>query len=403
MRRMMRTSTGPVRPIATALSATLLVALGAGAARAQTVVQIPLPGVLDTRGVITLTNGVIVPFTLTIDGGGNPPDVGMGGLQNGFATKAVAMMKSPANVANSLPDDGHFPADTRHPDVVLNFSNTADPTSPQNHLVKPMGGMFTFPVPPATYSKLFLFFHGADGGTTVKITLTYSDATTDVTMATIGDFGNGSVPPANGNVFVLVGNLAKWSKTATIAEAGNHNIFGVEVDPMAKGLSMVKVERGATGYLVFWGATGVATGAVGTLPDAGATDAGGAGSGGAAGAAGTGGAAGAAGSGGSAGAGGAAGGGTAGATAGTSGAGTAGAAGTSAGAAGTSGPGTAGGGGSAAAGSVGSTGASGSHGATGGGSGCACHLGARETGGAGAAWVLLVAAGLVNLARRRRR
>ena len=271
-----------------------LLVLGAGTARAQTVVQIPLPGILDGRSAFTLTNGAIVPFTLAIDGGNG--DVGTG-AQNGFATKAVAMMKSAGNVANSLPDDGHIPADTRHPEVVLNYSNTADPTSPQCHLVKPMVGttppdVFTFPVPSATYSKLFLFFHGAHGGTTVKITASYADATTDVTMATIGDFGNGSVPPANSNVFVLVGNLAKWTKTATIAEGGNHNIFGVEVDPMAKTLMSVKVERGDTGYLVFWGATGVATGPVAGLPDGGTPPADG-GAGGANGGAGEGGAAGA--------------------------------------------------------------------------------------------------------------
>jgi len=49
------------------MTATALLALCAGAARADTVVQIPLPGVLDTRGSFTLTNGAIVPFTLAFD------------------------------------------------------------------------------------------------------------------------------------------------------------------------------------------------------------------------------------------------------------------------------------------------------------------------------------------------
>ena len=249
------------------IATAVLVALGAGAARAaDTVVQFPLTGVLDTRSVFTLTNGTIVPFTLAIDGGNG--DVGTG-AQNGFATKAVAMMKSPGNVANALPDDGHFPADMNHPDVVLSFSNAADATSPQNHLVKPMAGTtppgtFTFPVNPATYSKLYLFFHGANGGTTVKITLIYADATTDVTSAMIPDFFNA---PSDAKVFVLAPDLAKWTKTTTIAEGDHHNIFGVTVVPtMAKTLSMVKVERGPTGFLVFWGATGVATSAVAGLP-----------------------------------------------------------------------------------------------------------------------------------------
>jgi hypothetical protein len=391
-----------MRRIRTATTSTLalglLLALGARPARAQTVVQIPLPGILDTRGILTYTNGALVPFTLTIDGGGG--DVGTGGLQNGFATKTVAMMKSPANVANSLPDDGHFPADTHHPEVVLNYSN-ADGTSPQNHLIKPKVGatppdVLTFPVPTGTYAKLFLFFHGADGGTTVTITLTYSDATTSTTMATVGDFGNGSVPPANGNVFVLVGNLAKWSKTATIAEGGNHNIFGVEVDPMAKTLMSVKVERGDTGYLVFWGATGVATGPVAGLPDAGPeagmtppADGGAAGSTGGAGAGGTAGAAGggAAGSSGGAGATGAAGSmGAAGAT---------GAAGAGSGAAGASGG--AGMNGGAGTTTSGTAGAAGSHGKSSGGCSYALGTPASQTA------CLVLGAAIANAALRRRK
>ena len=381
-----------IAPLSTLVAALLL--LSAGTARAaDTVVQVPLPGVLDARSVITYGNGAIVPFTLTIDGGGG--DVGTGGLQNGFATKAVAMAKSPGNVANSLPDDGHFAADTHHPEVVLNYSNT-DATSPQCHLVKPKVGatppdILTFPVPPATYSKLFLFFHGANGGTTLKITASYADATTDVTMATIGDFGNGSVPPANGNVFVLVGNLAKWSKTATIAEGGNHNIFGVEVDPMAKTLMSVKVERGDTGYLVFWGATGVATGPVSGLPDAGTPPADGGGaagaSGGAAGASGGAGATGAAGTSGGAGANGAAGS----SQAGAPGAAGAGAAGASGGAAGTTGA-------AGATTTAGTAGAAGTHAK----SSSGCSLSATDAGATSAGW-LVVAAALLSSARRRRR
>jgi hypothetical protein len=375
--------------------AAALISFGAGTARAQNVVQIPMTGIIDTRGVITLTNNVIVPFTLTVDGGGTPTDTGMGGLQNGFATKAVAMMKSPGNVANSLPDDGHFPADANHPDVVLNYSNAADPTSPQNHLIKPMVGttppdVLTFPVPMGTYSKFFLFMHGADGGTTVTITLTYADATTSVTMAKINDFGDGSVPPAGGNVFVLYGNLAKWSKTTTIAEGGNHNIFGVSLVPMAKTLMSVKVERGPKGYLVFWGATGVATGPVSGLPDAGTPA-----DGGAAGASGGAGSNGAAGSTMTAGTAGENGGAGATGTAGSSQSGSTGSAG--AGAAGSTGGGA---GSTGAAGSTttaGAAGAAGTHAK----SSSGCSLGATDTGEASAA-SLLLAAVLVARARRRR-
>ncbi|HEX2881606.1 MAG TPA: hypothetical protein VHO25_18885, partial [Polyangiaceae bacterium] len=51
--------------------------------QAQTVVQIPLPDVLNARSVTTLTDGQLVIFDLPTDGGN---------LMNAYATKAVAEM-----------------------------------------------------------------------------------------------------------------------------------------------------------------------------------------------------------------------------------------------------------------------------------------------------------------------
>ena len=142
-------------------------------------------------------------------------------------------------------------------------------------------------MPAATYSKLFLFFNGAAGGTTVDVTLTYSDGT-EVQHATLPDYYND--PPANDLVvFHLAANLAKWTMTNTINEADHHNIDGAEFHPAAaKTLTGVTVARGANGNLVFWGATAVATG---DLPGGGGAG----GSGGASAAAGAGGALGASG------------------------------------------------------------------------------------------------------------
>jgi hypothetical protein len=250
--------------------------LAAVPARAETVVQIPLPGLLDARSVTTLTQGNLVVFTLPTDGGN---------LQNAFATKAVAMLKAKP-VENALPDDGKFPANDRHPEVVLNFSNTADAASPQTHLV-PLSSMFTFPVPAATYSKFYLFFNGAAGGASVTVTFVYTDGMGTPVTATIPDYY--SDPPATGPVFNLAPNLAKWDKNTAINEANHHNINGVELAPVAtKTLASVKVERDAKGNLVFWGATGVATSDV-AVGGGGAGGAGGAGAGGVGGVAGAGG------------------------------------------------------------------------------------------------------------------
>lgn len=195
----------------------MAVSLVAREGRAETVVQVPLPGLLDARSVTTLTGGQLVPWTLPTDGGG---------LQNAFMTKAGATMQGQPP-ANALPDDGHFPANQRHPEVVLNFSNAADPTSPQTHLVPPSGS-FSFAMPAAIYSKVFLFFNGAAGGTTIMVTLNYTDGM-ETKSATIPDYYSvGDIPANDPVIFNLATNLSKWTKTHTVNEAGNHNITGVE-------------------------------------------------------------------------------------------------------------------------------------------------------------------------------
>jgi MYXO-CTERM domain-containing protein len=264
-----------------AAAATLAALTAGGVARADTVVQIPLTGVLDARSVTTLTGGQLVVFTLPTDGGN---------LQNAYATKAVAT-KQGKPVANALPDDGKIPADARHPEVVLHFSNDADAASPQTHLIK-TGDMMTFPVPSAVYSKLFLFFNGAAGGTNITVTLTYADGM-EMQPAFIPDYYAG-VTTANAVTFDLVVDLAKWDKNTAINEAGHHTITGAEFHPMAgKMLTGVTVSKDAMGNLVFWGATGVATtdvavggagGTGGMSGAAGAAGAPGAGTGGASGA-----------------------------------------------------------------------------------------------------------------------
>ena len=358
-----------------------LLAAGAAAAHADTTVQVPMGALLDKRSVIVLQGQTIVPFTLTIDGGGG--DIGTGDLQNGFATKAVAMLKNAAEVANCVPDDGHFPEDANHPDVVLNFSNAAAATAGQVHMIPPMGGTFSFPVPAATYSKFFVFLHSADNGAMVKITLTFSDATTQVVTAMVPDFYNAPIDAA---VFVLAPNLAKWGMATTLTEANHHNIFGVSLTPTAgKTLTTVQIDHPSMGYLVFWGATGVATSAVGGL-DGGAGDAATTGAGGSdAGA--VGGASGGAGATGSAGASG-----TAGATGGAGVSGTAGAVGGGGSAGETSGS-------AGAAGTAGSTGGTGVMTKPGSSSGCSYGDGGSST---RASWLALGVVGMSLLRRRRR-
>jgi MYXO-CTERM domain-containing protein len=382
-------------------TAALTLSLG-GVAHADQTVQVPIDALLNGRTVTTLTGGVLVTWTAGVDGGGGA---------DGYLTAAASKFHNDPAGVKALPDDGKFPATARHPEVILHFANAADAASQQTHFVKGMGD-FTFAVPAATYSKMFLFFTSSEGGSALKLTLTYADATVDVVNQTVPDYFN-NIADTDPVFFNLAADLAKWNKQNNIAEMNHHNLDGMEIHPTAtKMLTGIKVEKSANGYLVFWGATGIATSAV-TFTDAGSgggnTDAGGSDTA----AAGTGGAAGA---GGGAGSGGGAGAGATG-TAGTVGTGAAGATGTGAagatgaGAAGSNGTGAAGTTGAAGATSVGAAGSTGAGGAqsagTGGApgarssnSGCNCAVGGagRSEGLTGLSLLLLIATRL----RRRR-
>lgn len=246
----------------------LVVCFGPVAARAETIVQIPLTGVLDARSVTTLTAGNLVVFDLPTDGGD---------LMNAFATKAVALSKGqPAE--NALPDDGKFPGNARHPEVVLHFANDAPATSKQTHKIK-VAEAVKFDVPVATYSKFFLFFNGAAGGTMVTATLNYADSMA-TQMVKVPDYFN-DVPDTDPVIFNLASNLAKWTMDTAINEKAHHNITGVELktrpDKMLSSIQITRANDGGT--LLLWGATGVATSEVASGGAAGSSGAGGGGAG----------------------------------------------------------------------------------------------------------------------------
>ena len=72
------------------------------------------------------------------------------------------MMLAPTSKGVGLPDDGLFPATGNLPPLSwLHFSNAAPATSPQTRQLPALGHggctqTFQFPVPPATYTALYL-------------------------------------------------------------------------------------------------------------------------------------------------------------------------------------------------------------------------------------------------------
>jgi hypothetical protein len=225
-------------------------------AHADTVVQIPVDSVMDGRSVSTLTGGIIVPWT-----------VGQGVYGDGYAdayvTKAVEAKLPPMPPGLALPDDGVFPATARLPQIVLHFSNTASATSPQTHQVHINTGpqTFQFPVPPATYSKLFLLLTASEGTGKFSVTLSYAGGVPSTTTAyMLPDSGGGGTTNPNDPVyFNLIQGMRKWSPTDVEGDTTTHGIGGIEIVPSPTAtLTGVQVTKTAA-HLVFWGATGIAT------------------------------------------------------------------------------------------------------------------------------------------------
>ena len=242
------------RKVLLAATAAALTLAHASSARAQYVVQIPVESVLNARSVSTLTGGVVVPF--------KPNEGVYSNGADGYATAAVKMQLANTSPGVGLPDDGLFPATATLPAFQLHFSNAAPAASFQTHYI-PAGAAaptFQFAVPPAIYSALYLIFTCSEGSATLTVTLSYAGgAANDVSKAiTIPDTGIG-VQTGGSPHFYIITNTGKWTATAEVEHAG-HTIEGIQLTPSSTAtLTGVQVTRTSMSYLVFWGATGIAT------------------------------------------------------------------------------------------------------------------------------------------------
>jgi len=210
-------------------------------------VQVDVSKLLNARVVTTLTGGTVVPLQTSIDGAG------------GIATQAAATSLN-GKAETAVPDDGTFPANADHPEVVLHFSNT-DGTGFQVHRM-PHEEEFSFDVPPKNYARMQLFFtSGAAGPAPLKVTLTYQDGSTEERDIVCPDWWNNLDEKTNPNkdVVYVAFNLAKWGTKNKTLEKDHHNIFGIDVHPTpGKVLTSIKVHK-TRPLVCFWGATGVAT------------------------------------------------------------------------------------------------------------------------------------------------
>ncbi|HVZ71620.1 MAG TPA: hypothetical protein VHJ20_04535 [Polyangia bacterium] len=241
-----------------ASSIAALILACASSARAQYVVQIPVDSILDGRAVTTFTGGKVVTF-------GSKQGIYSGG-QTGYATAAVQMMLNPTSKGVGLPDDGFFPATGDLPAFQLHFSNAAPATSPQTKQLPASATAgaqtFQFPVPPATYSALYLILASGDGQASFTVTLSYAGGapSTTTTITNLPDSGAGvqmNGPPH----FYIVTNTGKWDTNNKDLEPTAHTIEGIQITPSPAPavLTGVTITKTNGAILVFWGATGIAT------------------------------------------------------------------------------------------------------------------------------------------------
>jgi hypothetical protein len=229
-------------------------------AAADQPVQIPVQQLLNGRAVSTLTGGAVVPWTDGVD------------QSDGLVTTAVMMSLHQNGMA--LPDDGVFASDSRHPQVVLNFSNAAPATSKQIFYLHGAGA-FEFAVPSGHYSRLFLFLLSSIGPSPLTVTMTYADGTTTAQTFTLPDWGTGMPLPTNPPIFFnLIAGMHKWNKQDQMIDTPSHTITGVELSPNSlQPMTKVAIAKpNAAQYLIFWGATGLASDVSSTMDGGAASD-----------------------------------------------------------------------------------------------------------------------------------
>ena len=223
-------------------------------ALADQAVQIDVKSVLNNRTVITCdASGKAIPWQWGVNGDAKVS-------YNGWATNHGAACAGTTPPIRGLPNDGKYPADAYHPDVVLNWSDS-DPTGKQTrHSVGP--DTFSFNVPPGKYSRLLLIDTNNPGSQKIHVDLTYDSGTGSKDLDAPGYYY--PTPAANTpSQFRIGDNLDKWDQGMKRTEQGGHYIWGIDAAPSAdKVLQKVTITSSGTGVLTFYGATayGIPTG-----------------------------------------------------------------------------------------------------------------------------------------------
>ncbi len=204
-------------------------------------VQFEMGGLLNARPVTTVSNGKLVPWVESLDGTGS-----------GEATMAAGKLMGDA-LPKALPDDGRFPANDRHPEVLLHFSNS-DATGKQVHRSL-AADTFSLPAVPGNYSHLSVFCMSGNGPSSLNIKLIYQDGM-EIRNVVVPDWYT-QIAGSDTTRYNLAQDLAKWNQANQKMESDHHYLYGLSLSPnRARILTRMEVIKTKPGVLTFWGATG---------------------------------------------------------------------------------------------------------------------------------------------------
>jgi len=206
-------------------------------------VQFDVRALLNIRVVTTFTGGKVVTFDQGVDG------------WDGEATFAAATaMKN--NNGHCMNNDGRYPATASHPDIVLNYADTADANSYQARKLQ-LAEPFELSVPSGRYSWLGFYFMSSSGASSVYFKLLYEDNTSTIFTGKIPDWYPGDLDGKPAYLFLVASDLAKWDLNNTRPEPDKHSLYGVSVpvDP-SKVLKGMILKQSGGGYCTLWGGSG---------------------------------------------------------------------------------------------------------------------------------------------------
>jgi hypothetical protein len=185
---------------------------GSGGATASTGSTLDLASVLVDDTILNNGTGALDPTQTALDGSGYV-----------LVTQSAATALGGSG-AHGLPNDAYFPANASHPEVKLHWNNADD--GPNSRLMKP-GDSFSFAVPMTTYTQVQIYGLSTEGASSVKFTLTYSDASTDVRTITFPDW---FADPAAPGQFFLIDGLDRVG-SGVFQPSRDPAISGVNLDP----------------------------------------------------------------------------------------------------------------------------------------------------------------------------